>query len=31
MNWSFVMINYEELGVLMALECLKTVDSNELR
>ena len=31
MNWSFVTINYEELGVLMALECLKTVDSNELR
>jgi len=31
MNRSFVTINYEELGVLMALEYLKPIDGNELR
>ena len=31
MNRSFVTINYEELGILMALEYLKTIDGNKLR
>jgi len=31
MNRSFVTINYEELGVLIALEYLEPIDVNEFR